>query len=84
MSRRTPSSIKAASKRRLQLAFWGFAAIAVVLLIVEHRMHLAPFYPYLPFAILLLCPLLHVFGHGGHGAHADTDAGDTSSWDHRH
>jgi hypothetical protein len=30
----------------------------------------------LPFSVLLLCPLMHVFmhrGHGGHGAHGDQD-----------
>jgi choline-glycine betaine transporter len=24
----------------------------------------------LPFAFILLCPLMHLFMHGGHGAHA--------------
>ena len=24
---------------------------------------------YLPFALILLCPLMHIFMHGGHGGH---------------
>jgi hypothetical protein len=45
----------------------GFLAIAAVLLILEHRAHALQ---WLPFAILLACPLLHLFhGHGGHGGH---------------
>lgn len=84
MSRRAPSPIVPAYNRRLPLAFWGLAAIAVLFLLVEHRMHLAPYYPYLPLAILLLCPLLHAFGHGGHGGRAGKDAGDDASREHRH
>jgi hypothetical protein len=44
--------------------FWAFAAIALYFLITEHRAHVVQF---LPFALLLACPLLHLFhGHGGH------------------
>lgn len=49
--------------------FWGFALIALYFLITEHRAHLVQF---LPFALLLACPLLHMFhGHGGHGSEHD-------------
>jgi len=33
-------------------------------LLVEHREHL---YQWLPFLIIALCPLMHVFMHAGHG-----------------
>ncbi len=33
----------------------------------EHRAHTIQ---YLPFAILLLCPFMHLFMHHGHGGHA--------------
>lgn len=48
--------------------FWGFALIALYFLITEHRAHVVQF---LPFLLLLACPLLHMFhGHGGgHGGH---------------
>jgi hypothetical protein len=48
--------------------FWGFLLIAGFFLVAEHRAHV---YPYLPFLLLLACPLLHLFhgGHGGHGGH---------------
>lgn len=45
--------------------FGGFAAIAVYFVVAEHRAHALQF---LPYALLLACPLLHLFhGHGGHG-----------------
>lgn len=42
----------------------GFFAIGGYLLWAEHSAHLVP---YLPYLILLACPLMHVFMHGGHG-----------------
>jgi hypothetical protein len=46
-------------------ALLGFAAVAAYLLFSEHRAHAMA---WLPFALLLVCPLLHLFhGHGGHG-----------------
>ena len=29
---------------------------------------------FLPYAIILLCPLMHLFMHGGHGNHGHKDA----------
>ena len=46
------------------LAWIGFAAIAAFYLLTEHRAHVLGA---LPFAIFLLCPLLHMFHHGRHG-----------------
>lgn len=52
--------------------FWPalvvFAAIALFLLWEEHEAHLLGALPYL---ILLLCPLMHVFMHRGHGRYKD-------------
>ncbi len=52
--------------------FWPalvvFAAIALFLIWEEHQAHLLGVLPYL---ILLLCPLLHLFMHRGHGKHDD-------------
>ncbi|MEH6639403.1 MAG: DUF2933 domain-containing protein [Porticoccaceae bacterium] len=39
----------------------------VYFLLMEHRQHL---FQALPFLIILLCPLMHVFMHGGH-QHSD-------------
>jgi hypothetical protein len=45
--------------------FWGFALVGAYFLITEHRAHV---YEYLPYVLLLACPLLHLLhGHGGHG-----------------
>lgn len=43
--------------------FWGFLAIAAFFLLSEHRAHALG---WLPWLILLACPLMHLFGHGGH------------------
>ena len=48
------------------LALVGFLAIAGFFLVTEHTAHL---FGVLPFVLLLLCPLLHLFMHGGHGGH---------------
>ncbi|MGD9724999.1 MAG: DUF2933 domain-containing protein [Alphaproteobacteria bacterium] len=45
--------------------FVVFVAIGGYFLWTEHRAHL---WSILPFLILLLCPIMHLFhGHGGHG-----------------
>lgn len=48
----------------------AFLAIAAFFLITEHTAH---FFGLLPYALLLLCPLLHLFMHGGHGDHGAHD-----------
>lgn len=60
--------------------FAGFAAMAFLLLAVEHRAHLLG---WLPWLFLLVCPLMHLFMHGGHGhggddRHDGADKGDRS------
>ena len=51
--------------------FWAFLLIAGFFLIIEHRAHV---FQYLPYLLLLACPLLHFFhGHGGHGGRGDKD-----------
>ena len=49
----------------------GFMLIAAFFLITEHRAHL---FGFLPYALLLACPLMHVFMHRGHGGHHDHEA----------
>jgi len=56
-------------RSRNGLVLAGFLAIAAYFLWTEHRAHVIQ---YLPFALLLLCPLLHLF-HGGHGGHGGGD-----------
>ncbi len=63
-------------KSRTGLAFIGFAVIAAFFLWEEHKAHILGI---LPFALLLLCPLLHMFMHGGHGGH-----GGGRDENHRH
>lgn len=54
---------------RINWVLIGFLAIAAFFLFMEHRAHLLGA---LPFLLLALCPLLHLFGHGGHG-HGDRE-----------
>jgi hypothetical protein len=61
---------------RLGLLFLGFAIIASALMLTEHRAHVLGALIYLP---LLLCPLMHLFGHGGHGDHGRHDKQGSAS-----
>lgn len=54
-------------RSRSGLVMIGFLAIAGFFLWEEHKAHLLGA---LPYALLLLCPLMHLF-HGGHGGHGD-------------
>ena len=56
-------------RSRCGLAFLGFAAIAAFFLWTEHRAHMLGAIPYV---IVLLCPLMHLF-HGGHGKHSGSN-----------
>ena len=47
----------------------AFLGIAGYFLIAEHQAHLSGLLNYLPYLLLLACPLMHIFMHGGHGAH---------------
>ena len=53
-------------RSRTGLALLAFLGIVAFFLVTEHTAH---FFGVLPYALLLLCPLLHLFMHGGHGAH---------------
>lgn len=51
----------------------GFLLIAAYFLFTEHRAHIIPF---LPFLLILACPLMHIFMHGGHGGHGGHQHGN--------
>jgi hypothetical protein len=51
---------------RNSLVLIVFLGVAAFYLVTEHSAHLLD---WLPFAIFLLCPLMHLFMHGGHGGH---------------
>jgi hypothetical protein len=56
-------------------AKWAVAVFAIIggfVLIAEHRAHIIPFLPWL---VLLACPLMHLFMHGGHGGHGGHHGG---------
>jgi hypothetical protein len=64
---------------RANIVLVGFLAIGGYFLIMEHGAHIIPFLPWL---LLLVCPLMHVFMHGGHGRHGgDGDSSGSSSVD---
>ena len=64
-------------RSRQGIAFIVFGAGAAYFLLTEHRAHTIEALPWL---ILLLCPLMHVFMHGGHGGHGS--GRDDGSQDH--
>ncbi|MGB3400097.1 MAG: DUF2933 domain-containing protein [Candidatus Deferrimicrobiaceae bacterium] len=60
------------------IALIGFLAITTFFLWEEHQAHILGA---LPWALLLLCPILHLFmhrGHNGHGAQGGQEGGSTS------
>ncbi len=72
-------------RKRSEWVFFGFLAFSAFVLIAEHRAHLIP---YLPWLILLACPLMHVFmhrghGHGGHSGHQHGTQGHNAKGDGR-
>ena len=52
-----------------------FLGIAAILLIFEHRVHALEAMPYLPYLLILACPLMHLFMHRGHSGpgHGSSD-----------
>lgn len=56
---------------RQGLALVVFIAIAGYFLWTEHRAHLIGALSWLPWLLVLACPLMHLFMHGGHGGHGD-------------
>ena len=51
-------------------AIWILGAGALSYLIVVHRPHL---FGWLPYLIILACPLMHLFMHRGHGHHGSSE-----------
>ena len=51
------------------LVLIAFLAIAGYFLWTEHRAHLLGALSFLPWLLVLACPLLHIFMHGAHGGH---------------
>lgn len=52
-----------------RIAVAGSFAAAGTLTLISHQAQLSRLLPHLPYAAILLCPLMHVFMPGGHGAH---------------
>ncbi|MDY7791887.1 DUF2933 domain-containing protein [Burkholderia ubonensis] len=59
-----PHAARPFRKSRSAVALLAFGAIALFLLLSEHRARLLGVLPYL---LLLSCPLMHLFMHHGHG-----------------
>lgn len=58
------------TRRLLRWAVWSLGAAALGYLIIEHRPHL---FGWLPYLIILACPLMHFFMHRGHH-HGSTES----------
>jgi hypothetical protein len=65
---------------RVNIVFIALLAIGGFYLVAEHRAHLIPYLGYLPFLLILACPLMHGFMHSRHEKHGgDEDSGGKSS-----
>ena len=60
---------------------WIFLGIILFFLLSEHRAH---FFGFLPYLLLLACPLMHIFMHRDHGGHGHRHNDDDSSTEHQH
>lgn len=58
------------ARSRTGLVTIALLAIAGFFLVVEHYAHV---FGLLPFALLLLCPLMMLFMHGGHQGHSNSN-----------
>ncbi|WP_430623906.1 DUF2933 domain-containing protein [Marinimicrobium locisalis] len=67
------SKVKAFCMSGRGLVTLALAAAVAYYLLVEHRDHIVYF---LPYAIFLLCPLMHLFMHGKH-QHGGDSKGDS-------
>jgi len=61
-------------ERISRVALWVFGAAALFYLVTEHRAHLLG---WVPFLILLACPLMHLFMHHGHGGNGKSEGRHT-------
>lgn len=64
---------------RWGVGFLVLAAVAGYFLWAEHEAHVKLAIPYLPFLLLLACPLMHLFMHRGHGGHGGHERGNGHS-----
>ena len=63
-------------KRRANIPYLlAFGGISLYVL-TEHWAHAAP---YLPWLLILACPLMHIFMHRGHGGHGGHDPSEQAS-----
>lgn len=70
------------SSRKGAWIFAGFVLVAGYFLAMEHKAHLDGVLKYLPFLLLLACPLMHLFLHHGHGGHR-AGSSPKDSWGER-
>ena len=63
-------------RSRYAIGLLVMGAVAAYFLLSEHRAH---FIYWLPFLLLLACPLMHIFMHHGHGSHGIGHAGHSGT-----
>jgi len=72
--------VSAFLRSRTGVVVVAFLAIAAFFLLTEHTAHV---FGVLPYVLLLLCPLLHVFMRRGHDGHSSHDEEQHSGGDER-
>ena len=81
MEHKHESDSDGAIKSKANIALIVFLGIAAFFLLTEHRAHLAGWFVFWPYLLLLACPLMHLFMHGGHGhgGHRSSEASNESA-----
>ena len=67
MNHQHPAGQEGFWRSKSAIAVCVFLGIAGVLFVLEHRAHALEWLPYL---VVLACPLIHFFMHGNHGGHS--------------
>ena len=74
------STARRRTDRLLRWTTWSLGAAALAYLVIEHRPHL---FGWLPYLIILACPLMHLFMHRGHHHHGSPENHSGNSHDAR-
>lgn len=69
MSKKGKNEMRGFFLSRWGVGFLVLTVVAGYFLWTEHEAHVKLAIPYLPYLLVLLCPLMHLFMHHGYGGH---------------
>ena len=76
-----PSFTSSRMERVWRFAPWVIGGVALAYILTDHREHVLG---WLPYAILLACPLMHLFMHHGHSKPKSSSDPKNNADSHEH